>query len=160
MKQTVMRGALAGAAGTTALNAATYADMALRGRPPSGTQDQAVTAMARKAGMDIPGEGEQRAARVSGFGSLSGIAVGTGVGAVAGTAAAVLRKAHVPLPLWAGGALTAALAMAVTDLSLARLGVSDPRTWSPGDWLSDAVPHLAYGMVTYAAAGGGRDGSA
>jgi hypothetical protein len=153
-----MRGAVAGAAGTTALNAATFADMAVRGRPPSSTQEKAVSAMAEKAGVDIPGEGEEREARLSGFGSLSGIAVGTGVGAVAGTAAAVLRKAHMPLPLWAGGALTAALAMAVTDTSLARLGVSDPRTWSSSDWLSDALPHLAYGLVTYAAAMG-RDGA-
>lgn len=158
MMQTVMRGALAGAAGTTALNAATYVDMAVRGRPPSGTQDQAVTALAERAGVDIPGDGDRRAARVSGLGALNGIAVGTGVGALAGSAAVVLRRAGVPLPLWAGGALTAALAMAVTDTSLARLGVSDPRTWSPADWLSDAVPHLAYGLVTYAAAVG-RNGT-
>ena len=31
---------------------------------------------------------------------------------------------------------------------MAALGVSDPRTWRPADWLSDLVPHLAYGAVT------------
>jgi hypothetical protein len=28
--------------------------------------------------------------------------------------------------------------------------VTDLRTWSATDWLSDAVPHLAYGLVTAA----------
>ena len=28
------------------------------------------------------------------------------------------------------------------------LGVTDPRTWAAADWISDAVPHLAYGVVT------------
>jgi hypothetical protein len=32
---------------------------------------------------------------------------------------------------------------------MAVLGVSDPRTWSAADWISDVVPHLAYGVVTY-----------
>jgi hypothetical protein len=27
------------------------------------------------------------------------------------------------------------------------LGVTDPRTWSAVDWISDLVPHLAYGAV-------------
>jgi hypothetical protein len=26
--------------------------------------------------------------------------------------------------------------------------VTDPRTWAPVDWVSDAIPHLAYGAVT------------
>jgi hypothetical protein len=30
------------------------------------------------------------------------------------------------------------------------LKVTDPRTWSAADWLSDAFPHLVYGAVTYA----------
>jgi hypothetical protein len=43
-----------------------------------------------------------------------------------------------------------AAAMAAADTSMATLGVSDPRTWSAGVWLSDAVPHLAYGATTSA----------
>jgi len=27
------------------------------------------------------------------------------------------------------------------------LGITDPRTWSATDWVSDVVPHLAYGVV-------------
>ncbi|MEO6509564.1 MAG: hypothetical protein ABIO16_01145 [Nocardioides sp.] len=42
--------------------------------------------------------------------------------------------------------------MAATDAPMAALGVSDPRTWATADWLSDAIPHLAYGVVTTAVA--------
>ena len=35
---------------------------------------------------------------------------------------------------------------------MAALGVSDPRTWTLMDWLSDGVPHLAYGLATAAVA--------
>jgi hypothetical protein len=38
----------------------------------------------------------------------------------------------------------------VPAVSMAWLGVSDPRTWTAGDWVGDAVPHLAYGAVTWA----------
>ena len=30
------------------------------------------------------------------------------------------------------------------------LGVTDPRTWSAADWVSDVVPHLAYAWVVQA----------
>jgi hypothetical protein len=30
------------------------------------------------------------------------------------------------------------------------LGVTDPRAWSLVDWISDVVPHLAYGAVVKA----------
>jgi hypothetical protein len=31
-----------------------------------------------------------------------------------------------------------------------RLGVTDPKTWDTTSWLSDAIPHLAYGVATWA----------
>jgi hypothetical protein len=73
-----------------------------------------------------------------------GYVTGLGVGTLYG----VLRlgKDHVPLPI-AGIGLGAA-AMAGSDVPIASLGVSDPTTWSRTDWLSDAIPHLAYGIVT------------
>lgn len=33
---------------------------------------------------------------------------------------------------------------------MARLGVTDPRNWSGPAWLSDLLPHLAYGAATSA----------
>ena len=35
--------------------------------------------------------------------------------------------------------------MAATDAGNVALGLTDPREWSASDWLSDLVPHLAYG---------------
>jgi hypothetical protein len=145
MMRTLMRGALAGAAGTTVLNSVTYGDMALRGRPASSTPEATVEALARRAGIIVDGTGETRAHRLTGLAALSGIATGVGVG----SAVSVLRRVGVRPPLWVGGVFTGVLAMAVTDLSMAELKVSDPRTWSSTDWLSDAIPHLLYGLATY-----------
>jgi hypothetical protein len=137
-------GMLAGAAGTTALNAATYADMALRGRGSSPLPQQAVETMTHKAGQEIPGDGEIRQHRLEGLGSLSGLATGVGLGAAAGLLGPVLRR----LPFGMSAVLLAAAAMAGTDAPMARMGLTDPRSWSSADWLADAVPHLAYGVVT------------
>jgi len=156
MMRTLTRGALAGAAGTTALNAVTYTDMAVRGRPSSSTPEKTTELIVEKAGVEI-GSGEQRESRLTGLGALNGIVVGVGVGVGVAAIAAALRKAGVRVPVWAGGAATGALAMAATDTPIARLGVSDPHSWSAADWLSDAVPHLVYGLVTYASLTPRRD---
>ena len=142
----LLAGAAAGAAGTAALNAATYIDMAIRGRGTSNTPEQTVEAIEDHLPVSVPGDGEVRDHRVSGLGALSGIVTGVGIGAVHG----VLRRAGVRPPLPVGALMVGATAMASTDLSMAALKVSDPRTWSAGDWVSDIVPHLVYGAVTYA----------
>src|SRR4051812_13029938 len=77
----VWRGVAAGAAGTTALNATTYLDMALRGRPSSSTPQESVEALADKTGLGIPGDGDKRDNRLSGLGPLLGILAGAGSGA-------------------------------------------------------------------------------
>src|SRR3954447_11798315 len=64
------KGMLAGAAGTTALNAATYADMSARGRACSRTPQQTVAALTERTGHPVPGEGETRENRLTGLGSL------------------------------------------------------------------------------------------
>ena len=66
------------------------------------------------------------------------------MGATVGLARAVGFRP--PLPL--AGILAGGLAMATADAPMAALGVSDPRTWAPADWVSDVVPHLVYGVVT------------
>jgi hypothetical protein len=33
---------------------------------------------------------------------------------------------------------------------MTALGVTDPRSWDATSWLSDVIPHLAYGAVTAA----------
>jgi hypothetical protein len=140
----LLRGAVAGAAGTTALNAVTYLDMALRGRAASSTPEQTVETIADKAHVPIPGDDDTRSNRVSGLGPLLGLATGT----AAGMALGALRAAGFRPPLLVAAGLTAGGVMASTDSPMAVLGVSDPRSWRTADWLSDAIPHAAYGLVT------------
>ena len=44
--------------------------------------------------------------------------------------------------------LAVAAGLGATAVPMAALGVSDPRDWSTTSWISDLVPHLAYGAVT------------
>ncbi|WP_181794069.1 hypothetical protein [Streptomyces sp. WELS2] len=147
MMRTIVRGCAAGAVGTTVLNTVTFADMALRGRPSSQAPAQTVNKIAEGVGCPVPGSGDGRENRLSGLGGLSGIAVGVGTGA----AVSLARHAGLRPPWWLGGAVTGALAMAATDLPMARLGVTHPTGWSAADWVSDVVPHLMYGLATYGA---------
>ena len=144
----LLAGTAAGAAGTTALNAVTYLDMALRGRGTSSAPEDTVEALAGKAGVDIPGDDDTRQNRVSGLGPLTGLAAGVGVGAALGLA----RAAGWKPPFALAGLVAAVSAMAGTDGPMAALGVADPRSWAATDWLTDLVPHLGYGLVTAAVA--------
>ena len=140
MRNRVIAGLLAGATGTTALNIVTYADMALRGRPASGVPEELVD----RLGVPL-GDDEKAANRRQAVAALLGIGVGLGVGAAYGLTGGPPRT---PVGLAAGAiALTAAASLA-GDGPPAALGLTDPRTWTAADWLSDIVPHLVYGAVT------------
>src|SRR3954470_16295256 len=134
-----LRGAAAGAAGTTALNVVTYLDMALRGRPASTTPQRTVERLTETAHLSIPGKGERRASRVEGLGALTGLVAGVGVGGLFGAVGGMGFRA--------GTLLTTVAVLVSTNGPMTVLGVTDPRTWSRTDWLSDLVPHLAYGAV-------------
>jgi hypothetical protein len=142
----VLRGAAAGAAGTTVLNTVTYLDMALRGRGTSDTPEQTVEALADKAHVDIPGEGDTQDNRLAGLGPLTGIAAGVGVGVLAGLARAAGFRPNAVV----GGLVATVGALVGANGPMTALGISDPRTWSATDWASDVVPHLAYGFATHA----------
>ena len=139
----VLRGAAAGAAGTTALNAVTYLDMAGRGRGTSDTPEKTVEALAGKVHVQIPGDEEERSNRVQGLGPLTGLAAGIGVGVLTGLARAAGFRSQ---PL-VGTALTTVGVLIGSDGPMTALGITDPRTWSATDWVSDVIPHLAYGVV-------------
>ena len=141
----LLRGAAAGATGTTVLNTVTYLDMTARGRGTSSTPEQTVEKLAEKAHVEIPGEGDTRDNRVSGLGPLTGIVAGVGVGALAGLARALGFR---PNPL-VGGLVAGVGALVAANGPMAALGISDPRTWSATDWAADVVPHLAYGFATH-----------
>jgi hypothetical protein len=140
----LLSAAAAGAAGTTTLNVITYLDIAVRGRPTSSTPERTVEAMARLFGLTVPGSGDVLANRISGLGALTGYAAGIGMGMILGLAYALG---------WRPGLLVAtlvasALALVGTNGPMTVLGVTDPRTWSLVDWISDLIPHLGYGVVT------------
>jgi hypothetical protein len=135
----MLRGAAAGAAGTTALNTVTYLDMAVRGRPTSSTPEDTVNKLAEQAHLSIPGEGETRENRVQGLGALTGLVAGISVGGLIGLARASGFRA--------GTLLTTLTVLVSTNGPMTVLGITDPRTWTATDWISDLVPHVAYSVV-------------
>ena len=135
----MLRGAAAGAAGTTALNVVAYLDMAVRGRPASSTPERTVEKLADAAHLSVPGQGAKRASRLEGLGALTGLVAGVGVGGLLGLARASGFRA--------GTLLTTVTVLLSTNGPMTVLGVTDPRTWSAVDWISDLVPHLAYAAV-------------
>jgi hypothetical protein len=139
----LLRGAAAGAAGSTALNAVTYLDMAVRGRGTSSTPEDTVEKLAETAHLPIPGEGDTRKNRVQGLGPLMGLVAGIGVGVLGGLARASGYRSAKPV----GITLTTLGVLVAANGPMTVLGVTDPRTWSATDWISDLVPHLAYGVV-------------
>lgn len=142
----VLRGLVAGAAGTVTLNALTYLDMAVRGRPSSSVPADTVERTADLAGTDLAGDEETQTNRSQGLGALLGYATGLGFGAMYGLVRS--RAPNVSVPVGAVG-LTAA-AMGGANVPPVAMGVTDPRRWGMQGWVADVVPHLAYGFVTAA----------
>lgn len=146
MLTSIMRGAASGAAGTTALNATTYLDMALRGRPTSSTPEQTVEKISEASGTEIPGDDQSKQSRESGLGALLGMVTGTAVGIGYST----LHRLGWRPPVLLGGLVAGVSAMVGSSAPMTVMGITDPRQWGAGDWLSDAVPHAIYGLVTAA----------
>ncbi len=147
MLREILTGVAAGAVGTVALNATTYADMTLRGRPPSSVPAEVAAQLADKAGIDLSGEGSDDNTaqnRQSGLGALMGFVTGLGVGTAYGLVRPRLRDVSVPR----ASVVLGLAAMAGSDLPAVALGVTDPREWDATSWASDIIPHLAYGLAT------------
>lgn len=143
-RRALLLGAAAGAAGTTALNAATYLDVALRARPANPALEGAVLHLADLAKVDIGADGEERDNRLAALEPLVGLLTGVAVGALYGVA----RDAG-----WCPRAVAAALsaagaAVVGTRGPMTGVGVTDPRSWGAANWAGDVVPHVVYGAVT------------
>jgi hypothetical protein len=147
MMRNLLAGVAAGAAGTTALNAVTYLDMAARARPASTTPDDTVRKAQELTGVALGESDEDADNRRSALGALLGIASGLATGAVYGVLRPHLRR--VPLGVLGVGAGLAANVGSTGPM--AALGVTDPRSWPADSWVSDLIPHLAYGLATAAA---------
>lgn len=135
-------GLLAGAVGTLTLEAATFADMAARGRPSSDLPGQAAARLAKKLGVDLDDQDDTSQARLEGLGSLLGYGTGL-VAALAWSIAGLGRKA----PPWKEAAGLGLTAMALADMPMVAQGLTDPRQWGWKGWLADLAPHLAYGVA-------------
>ncbi|MGS2615864.1 hypothetical protein ACVCAH_15270 [Micromonospora sp. LZ34] len=137
-------GVIVGAVGSTALNVVSYLDMVVRGRPASSTPEESAGRLAGVVHVDL-GPGDRAANRRSGLGPLLGY--GAGISAAVGFAL-LTRGRRQPLAL--ASALLGGGVMTIADGGLTALGVTDPRAWGRADWLTDIVPHLAYGVAAAA----------
>ncbi|MFD3437116.1 hypothetical protein ACFWU3_06380 [Streptomyces sp. NPDC058685] len=140
----LLHGAVAGLAGTTALNIAGYADIALRGRPISDTPEITVRALAAKLRTRIPGDDQTQENRVAGLAPLTGYAVGMGMG----VALSAAQAAGWPRTKASRYAFASLFALTATNAPIILLGITDPRTWAPVDWVSDIIPHVLFAVVT------------
>jgi drug/metabolite transporter (DMT)-like permease len=151
----IARGLVAGAAGTLTLKMLTYLDMAARGRPASTVPAETAQQLVETSGGDLApgGDDDVRENRGQALGALLGYASGLGFAALYGA----LRDRTAPVPRTVGGVGLALAAMVGANGPATAMGVTDPREWGAEGWVSDVVPHLAYGLVTagvYDAIGG------
>ena len=149
MRRELLTGLAAGAVGTTALNTVTYLDMVIRGRPASTTPEDTVRRFEELAHLCLAGDGpdsDSARNRRSGLGALLGIVAGLGTGALYG----LVRRRLGEAPLAVRGTVAGLAANVGTTGPMAVLGITDPRRWPASSWLSDLVPHLAYGFATAA----------
>lgn len=160
MANRIVAGLAAGAAGTLALNVAGYVDMLVRGRPASSLPAEVAGRMADEIGLPLDFDSEDAAVdghdaaggaavgplanRQQALGALFGYSVGLGIG----LAYAVVRLVLPRPPAWLAGAALGSLALGASSCPAARLGLTDPQTWSGADWAADVVPHMAYGVTT------------
>ena len=146
-----LRGIIAGATGTVALDITTYLDMAIRGRSSSNAPSQMVDIVANKIHLPLSTQGisskDQSAQnRESGLGALLGYVNGLGTGVIYG----ILRSRFDEIPAPLAAPLVGLTAMVASDVPIVALRVGNPKTWGISSWLADTIPHLLYGIVTVA----------
>ncbi len=151
-------GLLAGAAGILALDAYTYLDMLVRGRPPSELPSTVVQKLADGAGIAplASDEGDAPKNRRSGAGALMGYGVGLG----SAVAYAALRPSTQDWLPWAvGGVLLGGVTLVLSEGTATKLGATDWSQWTPSEWISDIVPRTLYGLTVAYVFECGRDDS-
>ena len=147
--RSLAKGLVAGAVGTELLNVTTYLDMALSGRSSSSTPQEDVQKLADRVGLDL-GDASTAENRKTALGAVLGYVTGASIGVTY----ALARQVLPPLPIVPGAVVVGLAAMAATDASSAALGTTDPRSWSAHAWISDLIPHVAFGagvVATYEA---------
>ena len=143
MLRDTLMGVVAGAVGTVALDIASYADMALRGRSASNAPAKLVSTVANKVGLPLSSHGvgvedETAQNRASGLGALLGYMNGLGMGLIYGLLRSQLEEVSIPL---------ASVGVGLADIPLVTLKVSNPKTWGVSGWAADIIFHLIYGLA-------------
>ena len=151
MLGSTLRGMVAGAMGTVALNIATYADMSARGRSSSSAPSKMIDKVAKQIRLPLSPQGvgaqdETAQNRESGLGALLGYVNGLGTGVIYG----LVRSQFDEIPAPLAATLVGLTAMVASDVPLVTMQLTNPKTWGLSGWLSDAIPHLIYGIVTVA----------
>ena len=144
-----MRGALAGAAGTAMLDATTYADIAIRGRPPSELPDKMVRALAKNLGLAGLAASDSKLStelknRRAGLGALLGYADGFGSGLVFGVVRPYVRG----MPWFVSGIALAVATGLASEGTATLLKQTNPKKWGAAGWLADLIPRCIYGWTT------------
>lgn len=106
---------------------------------------QLVDRLAKQIGIntsDTPSEMVKN--RESGIGALMGYSDGL----LAGTLYGMPRPTMHNLPKPIAGIGLGLAVMVLTDAPMTAMQLTDPRQWGMSGWLSDLIPHLAYGMAT------------
>jgi hypothetical protein len=129
MLNAALRGIIAGATGTVALDTSTYIDMAIRGRSSSNAPSKMVDLVAKKLHLPPTTQGttskDQSAEnRESGLGALLGYVNGLSTGLVY----RILRSQLDEIPVPLAAVLVGLTAMAASDVPMVALRVSDPKT--------------------------------
>ncbi len=130
----------AGASGIVAMEIASYLDMLVRGRPGSDQPQQLGERLSERVHF-APGASEEAMARRNALGSVVGYVDGLALPLLV-----ALVRPHRHSVLADAVVLTAGAMVGSSALPVA-LDVTDLRRWSRDDWLTDLVPHLAYGAV-------------
>jgi hypothetical protein len=145
VKRGALAGVIAGAVGTLALDVVSYGDMLLQGRAASSLPGQAARRLASTVGLRFGLETDPRTRnRESALGALLGYGTGVAVGGAYGLLARN-RPARRATGIGIAGA-----AMLLANGPMVAQGLTDPRAWGLKGWVSDIVPHLAYGWATVA----------
>ena len=118
--------------------------MVIRARPASELPAQAATRLAEDANI-VLGSQEPIGPRSQAIGPLMGFAVGLGWGA-----AYTLVRSWIRVPVRAAALGLAVVAMVSSDAALVAQDLTEPREWGVSGWLSDVLPHLAYGPAAAA----------
>jgi hypothetical protein len=123
------------------LNVTTYLDMAVRGRSASSVPEDDVQKLVDRLGLSLGEDEKAKANRKSAIGTLMGYLTGAGVRVAYGLGRPALRR----LPAMPAAVLVGVAAMAATDAASTAMRTTDPRSRSAQAWLSNLIPHLAFG---------------